>query len=181
MTGRGRVKSLEAPFLPHPRPPHSEIFFTVSDDFSGKDVELDLFGKPIEPIKDRRGRPSFGKSKENQELVCLLRAAGWTQARIAAYLQCDEKTLRKNFSRELQDGADQIEGMALEVTLKKMKSGNSVAISRIFDIIEKQGAPAVPIPRSPEKTPDEKLGKKEAADRDAHTAHEGTPWASLLQ
>lgn len=153
----------------------------MSDDFSGKDVELDLFGKPIEPIKDRRGRPSFGKSKENQELVCLLRAAGWTQARIAAYLQCDEKTLRKNFSRELQDGADQIEGMALEVTLKKMKSGNSVAISRIFDIIEKQGAPAVPIPISPEKTPDEKLGKKEAANRDAHTAHEGTPWASLLQ
>jgi hypothetical protein len=153
----------------------------VADDFSGKDVEYDLFGRPIMPIKDRRGRPSFAKNNENQELVCLLRAAGWTQARIAGYLGCDEKTLRKNFSRELQDGADQIEGMALEVTLKKMKSGNSVAISRIFDIIEKQGAPAVPIPRSPDKTPDEKLGKKEAADRDAHTAHEGTPWASLLQ
>lgn len=181
MAWRGAVKSLEGLFLPHPRPPHSEIFFTVTDDFSGKDVEYDLFGKPIMPIKDRRGRPSFAKNNENQELVCLLRAAGWTQARIAGYLGCDEKTLRKNFSRELQDGADQIEGMALEVTLKKMKSGNSVAISRIFDIIEKQGAPAVPIPRSPEKTPDEKLGKKEAADRDAHTAHEGTPWASLLQ
>ncbi|WP_288430216.1 hypothetical protein [uncultured Agrobacterium sp.] len=152
----------------------------MSDDFSGKDVELDLFGKPIEPIKDRRGRPSFGKSKENQELVCLLRAAGWTQARIAGYLQCDEKTLRKNFSRELQEGADQIEGMALEVTLKKMKSGNSVAISRIFDIIEK-GAVAIPISRTPEKKPEEKVGKKEAADRDAHTAHEGTPWATLLQ
>ena len=152
----------------------------MSDDFSGKDVEFDLFGKPIEPIKDRRGRPSFGKNKENQELVCLLRAAGWTQPRIASYIGCDEKTLRKNFSRELNEGADQIEGMALEVTLKKLKSGNSVAISRIFDIIEK-GAAAVPIPRAPAKTPEEKVGKKEAADRDAHTAHEGTPWASLLQ
>jgi len=181
VTQGGAVESLEGRLHPHPRPPHSEIFFTVADDFSGKDVEYDLFGKPIMPIKDRRGRPSFAKNNENQELVCLLRAAGWTQARIAGYLGCDEKTLRKNFSRELQDGADQIEGMALEVTLKKMKSGNSVAISRIFDIIEKQGAPAVPIPRTPEKTPDEKLGKKEAADRDAHTAHEGTPWASLLQ
>ncbi|XUY27071.1 hypothetical protein RMR21_001440 [Agrobacterium sp. rho-8.1] len=152
----------------------------MTDEKNGEGVELDLFGKPIEPIKDRRGRPSFGKSNENQELVCLLRAAGWTQARIAGYLRCDEKTLRKNFSRELNEGADQIEGMALEVTLKKLKSGNSVAISRIFDIIEK-GAAAVPIPRAPAKEPDEKVGEKEAADRDAHTAHEGTPWASLLQ
>ena len=176
----GGGKSLEPLFVLDPRPPQREIFFTVSDDFSGKDVELDLFGKPFEPIKDRRGRPSFAKNQENQELVCLLRAAGWTQVRIASYLGCDEKTLRKNFSRELENGSDRIEGMALEVTLKKLKSGNSVAISRIFDIIEK-GAAAIPIPRNPEKKSDEKVGKKEAADRDAHTAHEGTPWASLLQ
>ncbi len=153
----------------------------MSDDFSTKDVELDLFGKPIAPIKDRRGRPSFAKNNENQELVCLLRAAGWTQARIAGYLGCDEKTLRKNFSRELQDGADVIEGMALEVTLKKLKSGNSVAISRIFDIIEKQGAPALPIPKHQDQPSADKLGKKAAADQDAKTAHEGTPWATLLQ
>lgn len=137
-----------------------------------------MFGQPIAPIKERRGRPSFGKNKENQELVCLLRAAGWTQSRIARYLGCDEKTLRKNFSRELHDGADIIEGMALEVTLKKMRSGNSVAISRIFDIIEKQGAAAIPIAK-PER--EEKIGKKEAADRDAQTAHEGTEWGTLLQ
>jgi hypothetical protein len=174
------VESLEGPLPLDPRPSYSEIFFTVSDDFSGQKTELDLFGQPMLPIKDRRGRPSFAKNKENQELVCLLRAAGWTQARIANYLGCDEKTLRKNFSRELQDGADLIEGMALEITLKKMKSGSSVAISRMFDILEKQGAPAVPIPKD-DKASAEKLGKKAAADQDAKTAHEGTSWASLLQ
>lgn len=151
----------------------------MADDFSETPDEFDLFGRPIEPIKDRRGRPSFGKTKENQELVCLLRAAGWTQHRIARYIGCDEKTLRKNFSRELEDGVDVIEGMALEVTLKKMRSGNSVAIGRIFDIIDKKGNPAVPVAPKAEKP--EPMGKKESLEQEAHTAHEGTGWGSLLQ
>jgi hypothetical protein len=151
----------------------------VTDEKSELIQERDMFGDPILPIKDRRGRPSFGKNKENQELVSLLRAAGWTQSRIARYIGCDEKTLRKNFSRELEQGLDIIEGMALEVTLKKMKSGNSVAISRVFDIIDKQGNPAVPLPAKPER--EERLGKKETANREAQTAHEGTEWGSLLQ
>ncbi|MBO9099989.1 MULTISPECIES: helix-turn-helix domain-containing protein [unclassified Rhizobium] len=151
----------------------------MSDDISASTVEFDMFGDPMLPIKDRRGRPSYAKSKENQELVALLRAAGWTQGRIARYIGCDEKTLRKNFSRELEQGLDIIEGMALEVTLKKLKSGNSVAISRIFDVIDKRGNPAVPVATAPE--PEERLGKKQTADRDAKTAHEGTEWGSLLQ
>lgn len=146
----------------------------ISDDSEGRD----LFGQKILPIKERRGRPSFAKNKENQELVCLLRAAGWTQVRISRYLGCDEKTLRKNFSRELEDGADTIEGMALEVTLKKLKSGNSVAIGRILDLVDKKGAAAVPVVKPPKEEP---LGKKEALQQEAHTAHEGTKWGSLLQ
>ena len=151
----------------------------MTDDFSADAAELDMFGQPVLPIKERRGRPSFAKNKENQELVCLLRAAGWTQARIARYIGCDEKTLRKNFSRELEDGADFIEGMALEVTLKKMRSGNSVAVGRILDLIDKKGNPAVPLAPKPAK--EEPLGKKEALAHEAHTAHEGTKWGSLLQ
>lgn len=143
-------------------------------------VEVDMFGHPIQPIKSRLGRPSFRKTNENQELVALLRAAGWTQVRIARYLGCDEKTLRKNFSRELEFGLDMIEGMALEINLKKMKTGHSVAITRMLDIIDRQGAPAVPIAPARPSRP-EVLGKKEAADRDALTAHEGTGWGSLLQ
>ena len=150
----------------------------MSDDFSDGEAGFDLFGRKIEPIKERRGRPSFAKSKENQELVCLLRAAGWKQTRIARYIGCDEKTLRKNFSRELEDGSDFIEGMALEVTLKKLRTGNSVAIGRILDLIDKKGSPAVPVAPKPK---DEPLGKKEALQQDAHTAHEGTKWGSLLQ
>jgi hypothetical protein len=151
----------------------------VSEAFSGQSDDLDMFGFPSSPIKDRRGRPSFSKSRENQQLVALLRAAGWNQARIAGYMGCDEKTLRKNFSRELRDGLDLIEGMALEVTFAKMKAGNSVATSRIFDIIEKQGNAAVPI--APKVEREEPLGKKASADLEAQTAHEGTEWGTLLQ
>lgn len=151
----------------------------MPDDISPLSQEVDLFGDPVMPIKDRRGRPSFAKTKENQELVSLLRAAGWIQERIARYIGCDVKTLRKNFSRELESGVDMIEGMALEVTFKKMKLGNSVAISRIFDVIEKSGKPALPVSTKPDK--EERLGKKETANREAQTAHEGTEWGTLLQ
>ena len=34
-----------------------------------EDVEFDLFGNPVEPMRDLRGRPSFAKNKENQQLV----------------------------------------------------------------------------------------------------------------
>jgi hypothetical protein len=151
----------------------------VTDEKSSSESEKDLFGAPITQIRERWGRASFAKTKENQELVALLRAAGWSQGRIATYLGCDEKTLRKHFSRELQDGADLIEGMALEVTLKKMRSGNSVATTRIFEIIDK-GRVEPPAPKSkPEEKP-EALGKKDQANRDAETAHRESGWGELL-
>lgn len=154
----------------------------MSDEISDDKPDLDLFGQPVGQIRERWGRPSFAKSKENQELVALLRAAGWTQARIAAYLGCDEKTLRKHFSRELEHGSDLIEGMALEVTLKRMRLGNSVATGRILDMVDRKGRPAVPHPGPrPAAEKDEPVGKKEAANRAAQTAHEGTGWGTILQ
>lgn len=144
------------------------------------EIETDLFGAPVTQIRERWGRPSFGKNKENQELVALLRGAGWTQYRIARYLQCDEKTLRKHFSRELADGADLIEGMALEVTLKKMRSGNSVATGRIFDIIDR-GRIEPPAPSDHSEPKSEPLGKKAQASIDAESAHHGSKWGNILQ
>lgn len=153
-------------------------------DFSGKSgddqPETDLFGAPVGQIKERWGRPSFGKSKENQELVALLKAANWTVLRIARHLGCDEKTLRKHFSRELEQGADLIEAMALQVTLKKMRQGNSVATGRILDLAEKANL-TVPPRKDKPSTPDDKLGKKEQANLDARTAHEDGEWGSVLQ
>lgn len=143
-------------------------------------VDLDMFGFPLAPIKDRRGRPSYAKSKENQEVVTVLRVAGWPHDRIARYLGCDEKTLRKHFSRELEAGADIVEAEALMVTYRKMRQGNSVATGRILDFAEKVQL-AAPHRRQPEKPKAEKLGKKDQANADAQSAPEGSEWGSLLQ
>ncbi|WP_439572623.1 hypothetical protein [Phreatobacter sp.] len=158
----------------------------MRDGFSGddsakddSDVERDLFGAPVGQIRERWGRPSFKKTQQNQELVALLRADGWTHDRIAAYLGCDAKTLAKHFSRELQYGSDLIRGMALQVTLQRMRQGNSVATGRLLDLTLEAGNPAVPIVPKPDKAAP--LGKKEAALAEAQTAHEGTVWGDILQ
>jgi len=155
----------------------------VSDDFSQTDaaseVECDLFGAPVGQLRERWGRPSFKKTKENQELVALLRADGWTQERIAAYLGCDVKTLAKYFSRELQHGSDLIRGMALQVTLQRMRQGNSVATGRLLELTLEAGAVAIPIaPKADKPAP---LGKKEQANAEAEVAHENTAWGAILQ
>jgi hypothetical protein len=158
----------------------------VRDGFSGEEstkatleADLDLFGAPVGQIRERWGRPSFKKTKENQELVALLRADGWTHERIAMYLGCDAKTLGKHFSRELQYGSDLIRGMALQVTLQRMRQGNSVATGRLLELTLEAGGAAVPIvPAAPRPAP---LGKKDAANAEAQVAHENTTWGGLLQ
>lgn len=178
MGGGGR--KIEKAVLPRPASPTFREFFPVSKENSAAEVETDLFGAPITQIRERWGRPSFAKTKENQELVALLRAAGWKQGRIARYLGCDEKTLRKHFSRELSDGADLIEGMALEVTLKKMRSGNSVATNRIFEIVDR-GRIEPPAPNEKPEPKAEPMGKKAQASLDAKNAHHSSQWGNLLQ
>lgn len=148
----------------------------VDDDL----IDKDLFGAPIGQIRERWGRPSFGKNKENQELVALLRSANWTVARIARHLGCDEKTLRKHFSRELDQGSDMIEAMALQVMLQKMRQGNSAATGRILDMVEKANLVVPPQPEAPSQKV-ERLGKKEQAAIDAQTAHEDGKWGTILQ
>src|SRR5690606_9433803 len=110
----------------------------------------------------------------------LLKAANWTVSRIARHLGCDEKTLRKHFSRELEQGADIIEAMALQVTLQKMRQGNSVATGRILDITEKANL-TIPPAKPKSATDDERPGKKEQANIDAQTAHQDSEWGTILQ
>ena len=151
------------------------------DQEAGEAVELDMFGHPVEPIKDRRGRPTYAKSKENQELVTVLRCANWSHERIARYIGCDEKTLRKHFSRELEAGADIVEAEALMVTYRRMRQGNSVATGRILELADKTqiASPQRKAPPKQEKAP--KLGKKEQLEVDALHGHQNNDWGNLLQ
>ena len=140
-------------------------------------TDTDLFGAPVTQIRERWGRRSFAKNKENQQLVVTLRAAGWSQTRIAGYMECDEKTLRKHFSRELEMGADIVEAETLQVLYAQMRQGKSTAINKLLDVLD-NGRAAPPMPKKSSEE-DEKIGKKEALTRAAATPTNG--WGKVLQ
>ena len=134
-------------------------------------VELDLLGDPVRAIRDPRGRPSFAKSKENQLLVITLRGSGWSETDVAAYMRCDPKTLRKHFSRELSSGALFLEGMAMQVLVKRMLEGHVPAAKAVREVAQLRAAKA-PAHRVPA------MGKKESLRREAHLPPTG--WGNLL-
>jgi hypothetical protein len=106
----------------------------VNDDFPNDKPDLDMFGNPALPIRDRRGRPSFRKDKENQDFVAVRIAAGWSQKRIAENMGVDEKTLRKYFSRELELGAVFIEGVVLDVLLRRTREGHAPSVRQLREV-----------------------------------------------
>lgn len=127
---------------------------------------LDLFGNPLLPIRDRRGRKSFRKDKENQDFVAVRAAVGWSQKAIASAIGCDEKTLRKHFSRELHEGALIIEGLCLDVLVRKVREGHAPSVKQLRDAV-KGSAPAAPRAHADDEDAAEPVGKKEQAILDA--------------
>lgn len=139
-------------------------------------MEVDLFGRPIEPIRDRRGRPSFAKTKENQEFVSVRAAAGWSHERIAADMGISDDTLRKYFSGELENGRLYVEGMLLDVLMQRSREGHVPSIRLLKEVMD-------PHPQRAPKGKEEKakgaaLGKKEATNAAAKEPPRG--WCELL-
>lgn len=147
----------------------------MTDKKTDEDEEIDLFGNPIVPLRDRRGRKSFKKDKENQDFVAVRAAMGWSQAAIASEIGCDEKTLRKYFSRELAGGRLIVEGMCLDVLMKKVREGHAPSVKQLRDALTSTAPPA---PRSRRQSEDEDhatskaLGKKEQRVLDAQQVPE---------
>lgn len=149
----------------------------MGDGFSGDggaNGALDLWGNPCDPLRDRRGRPSFKKTPENQQFVSLRAAAGWTQKSIATDMRIDEKTLRKNFSRELSDGALHVEGKILDMLMRRVEQGHVAAARLLLDRLDQNAA--APRPRKVQAEDDDDdaelsdvrpVGKKVQQDRNA--------------
>lgn len=78
-------------------------------------------------------------------------AAGWAQARIAEDMGIDEKTLRKYFSRELQMGATFVDGVMLDVLMRKVREGHTPSIRQLRERLLDAGPAA---PRRGEKPSD---------------------------
>jgi predicted transcriptional regulator len=98
---------------------------------------------------------------------------------IATRTGLSEPTLRKYYLRELDHGAQALRAAIVAAVFDKAREGNVPAAKLALQILEK-GEAAVPVARHAAKA-DKPLGKKEAADAAAKTAHEGTEWGKLLR
>ena len=135
----------------------------------GSGPVFDLFGNEILPLRDRRGRPSYKKTKENQDFVAVRAAAGWTQAKICEALGCSEKTLRANFSRELSDGLLLVEGVCLDVLMRGARAGHVPSVKALQSRLDRvaTGAPKAKEKKQEAQKIEAVLGKKEKALEDA--------------
>ncbi len=100
-------------------------------------------------------------------------AAGWTHKRIAEDMGVDEKTLRKHFSRELENGAVFVDGLMLDVLFKRVREGHTPSIRQLRERLAEAG-PMAPRNKPSERDEDDDaeeraapLGKKEQRLQDA--------------
>lgn len=125
--------------------------------------------------KNGRGRPEFVPTDEDREKVQVLRAQGMSLEAIAAALDIHHETLRKHFSVELEVA---VAKKTADVMMARFRSAMGGSVPAQNKFLELAGA-IPPAPRKQAKAP--KLGKKEAAQAEAETAHETSDWGSLLQ
>lgn len=145
-------------------------------------MQGNLFTREFEPLRDPRGRKSFKPDEKNRLLVMTLAAQNWTHENIAAFMgeksdagTFDPKTLRKYFSRELELGRLMIEGMAHQVVVDKMMTGNLTAAKKLLEDLS-AFVPRKPAEKKPEKEPP--LGKKQILEKEAK--HPTGGWGEIL-
>lgn len=131
------------------------------------------------PTPASPGRPAFEPSYRQREDVRLLKADDWSDERIARYLGISRNTLLAHFGEELEDGADRVRAQVLRDLKMASAKGNSAASDRLLKLSGMLNpAQQLPVPDAP--PPEPVLGKKEQANRDAQTAHQGTSWGQIL-
>lgn len=161
------------------------------DDVSPDEKAKDLLGDPLDQNKETWGRPKYEITKENQEVVAVLRSAGWTLGRIARHLGISIPTLKFYFSIELDGSADRSEAMALLAIHRRAQQGNVTAARHVIAMAEKgralppermasdMGQAGADRPETaPQAKPAEKLGKKEQLNEAAKKPLGG--WGDLL-
>ena len=159
---------------------------------SGDFQAVDLLGDPIPANHAGRGRPPHIPTTRNRNKVRLLLAMGWLDGRIASALRITKATLKKHYFVDLRhrdEARDALEGERLQLLFEAAKKGNVGAMRELGRVLEKldlanwhpgREAAAGAADQQPGAAKSKPLGKKEQAELDAETAHEGTSWAQHL-
>lgn len=127
------------------------------------------------------GRPEFEPTYRQRDEVRLWKVDGWSDDRIAQALGISRNTLLKHFGDELERGVDQVRTRVLKNLLRESDAGSVPASVHLL----KLPGMLAPIQQLPPPELDEAAapapGKKEQANREARTAHEGNTWGSILK
>ena len=123
----------------------------------------------------KRGRPEFKPTPAMRRKVANAKGGGMPNEEIALALGISRNTLEKHFKEELSTGASQKRLDVLDALHRAALKGN-VAAAKAF----LSAGPVLEINSAEKPRAEPKVGKKEQAERDAKTAHQGTEWADLL-
>ncbi|MFA5897889.1 MAG: hypothetical protein WC829_02125 [Hyphomicrobium sp.] len=140
---------------------------------------MDLLGDPIPDGFGRRGRPAHVPTDEKRRLVIQLLAFDWSPERISAALAITPPTLRKHYFRQLAvrvEARARVEGRLLGALMAEAEAGNITAIDKYLKRFDRHDLAFAP----PKRDKETKLGKKDAAKRDAKAPPDST-WGELVR
>lgn len=153
----------------------------------------EIKAKPRTAVKRGRGRPEWEPTTAQRRQIAIWAGAGMRLEDMASALGISTPTLRKHCATELSTGANQRRAEILESLFRQAKKGSVTAAKAYLAASPEfvvppgagselpDGSSAAPAPAAAaSQTVAKPLGKKEQANRDAVTAHEGTQWADVL-
>ena len=134
--------------------------------------EVDLFGDPVMPRHEGRGRPEHVRTLENSNKVLLAFARGLTVKEAATAIGVSVPTLRKHYSSEVAQrdaAAIRFEMVQLHRLNEGAKSGSVSAEKELGRRLEKARIDllADQVSRNVRPPRPEKLGKKAALQQEA--------------
>ena len=127
------------------------------------------------------GRPRLKPTAKQRNRVSLMKAAGWSNERIAAQIEIARNTLELHFAKELEFGADRKRLELMEHLEAASKKRNASASKQLIEMIDQAatlrqdaGLPKDDAPKEP------RLGKKEALQRQAENPDRSSEMGELM-
>ena len=128
------------------------------------------------------GRPPHEPTPQTRAMVETFSAFGIPQDDIARVIGITPPTLREHYREEIDLGLIKANAKVAQnlftIACKPTREGLDAAK---FWLRVRAGWSEYSPPPAPDRDREEPLGKKEAANREAQTAEEGTSWADLVR
>lgn len=129
-------------------------------------------------MKRQRGRPRHEPDDRSRGIVETLAGYAIPQAKIAAVVGVDAKTLALHYAVELMRGAATVEAKLVGNLLRLASGTDGTALKAIMFSLQCRFGWSQYAPAPETKLPP--IGKKEQADIDAETPNEGSEWSNLV-